>query len=80
MAVTIPFTLPEGVFSILRTNPAAFADEMRLIAAVKWYEMGRISQAKAAELAGLSRHDFVMSLPAFGTSPFQETASDLGHG
>ncbi|MBM3494755.1 MAG: UPF0175 family protein [Armatimonadetes bacterium] len=80
MPVTIPLTLPEDVFSILRTDPGAFADELRLAAAVKWYEMGRISQAKAAELAGLSRHDFLISLAAFGSSPFQESVAELGDG
>lgn len=80
MAVTIPRTLPEEVFSILRTNPSAFADELRLAAAVMWYERGRLSQAKAAELAGLSRHDFLMSLAAYGRSPFQEADGDLDCG
>ena len=53
--------LPEDVFSILRVAPDAFIREMRLAAAVKWYEIGKISQAKAAELAGLSRQGFIPS-------------------
>jgi predicted HTH domain antitoxin len=39
--------------------------------------MGLISQGKAAELAGLSRADFVYSLARFNFSPFQVTADEL---
>jgi predicted HTH domain antitoxin len=69
--------LPEDAFSILRTSPETFARELRLAAAVKWYEVGRISQGKAAELAGLSRAEFVDALSRFEVSPFQSTPEEL---
>jgi len=47
-----------------------------LAAAVKWYEMGIISQEKAAEVAGISRADF-FSLARFVVSPFQYTADEM---
>jgi len=50
---------------------------MRLASAVKWYEMGLVSQGKAAELAGVSRQEFLQSLARFNVSPFQETAEEL---
>ena len=50
---------------------------MRLAAAVKWYETGRISQDKAAEIAGMSRAEFIRALSAFSVSPFQETADEI---
>jgi predicted HTH domain antitoxin len=54
-----------------------FGRELRLAAAVKWYELGRISQGKAAELAGLSRAEFVGQLRRFSVSPFQESLTDV---
>lgn len=50
-SVTLQF--PEGVFSALRRSPDEFARELRLAAAVHWYERGEVSQEKAAEIAGL---------------------------
>jgi len=75
--VQVALELPRGVFSALRQDPAHFVDEMRLTAAVKWYEMRRLSQAKAAEVAGLSRAEFLLALAQFGVSPFQCDADEI---
>ncbi len=77
MPTKITIELPESAFSILRMSPEEFTRELRLAAAVKWYELGRISQSKAAELAGLSRQAFLDALGRFGVSPFQVTAQEL---
>jgi Uncharacterised protein family (UPF0175) len=50
--------LDEGVLSALRRSPAEFASEMRLAAAIHWYERGDIWQEKAAQVAGLGRISF----------------------
>jgi predicted HTH domain antitoxin len=70
--------LPESAFSALRTTPETFIKEMRLAAAVKWYELGMVSQSKGAEVAGVSRHEFLDALGRFGVSPFQITPEQLG--
>ena len=75
MKVTLEFA--ESAFSSLRQKPDAFAHEMRLAACVKWYELGQISQAKAAELAGLSRADFLDVLRRLGSPAVQTMPSEL---
>ena len=75
--VQVCIDLPRGVFSALKQDPASFVGEMRLAAAVKWYEMERVSQAKAAEIAGVSRAEFLDALGHFGVSPFQYGADEI---
>ena len=77
MPVTVQFDLPESVFSVLRSTPEAFVEELRLAAAVKWFESGRISQGKAAEVAGVSRRAFHDALSHYGVSAFQISPDDL---
>ena len=68
--------MPEEVLSALRTDPENFARELRLAAAVKWYELRRVSQERAAKIAGLSRAEFLLALGQFGVSPFQCTVQE----
>ena len=75
--VRVKIEVPRTALSALRARPGDFVSEMRLAAAVKWYEVGRISQAKAAELAGVTRAAFIGALSQFRVSPFQETPEEL---
>ena len=75
MKVTVD--LPKEVLTALRGTPTDFVCAMRLAAAVKWYEVGMLSQGKAAELAGVSRRKFLESLAQFRVSPFQTTPEEL---
>jgi predicted HTH domain antitoxin len=80
MATQITIELPDDAFSVLRSNPGDFVREMRLAAAAKWYEIGLVSQSKAAELAGVSRERFLEALARLQVSPFQETPEELSEG
>ena len=75
--IHVGFDLPEDVLVGMRRDQETFVRELRLVAAVKWYEMRQVSQARAAELAGISRAEFIASLAAFGVSPFQVSADEL---
>lgn len=74
---TVSIDLPETVFSALRKTPDEFVQEMRLAAAIKWYELGEISQSKAAEIAGVTRSDFIKALSRYQVDFMQYTAQEL---
>jgi predicted HTH domain antitoxin len=69
--------IPEQTLISLKTDSASFAQELVLLAAVKLFEMGKLSSARAAELAGLSRAEFLMALRRYAVSPFHMTAEEL---
>ena len=59
---TITYEMPQIAFSTLRLSPREFAREMRTAACVQWYAQGLVSQGRAAEIAGLSRAEFLEEL------------------
>ena len=69
--------MPEEALASLRTDSEDFVRQLRLAAAVKWYELRRVSQERAAKIAGLSRTEFLAALGQFGVSPFQYTAEEV---
>ncbi|HBL30232.1 MAG TPA: hypothetical protein DD490_25650 [Acidobacteria bacterium] len=65
------------IFSTLRRSPEEVAREMRLAAAIIWYAQGRVSQGRAAEIAGVSRSELLDLFSQSGVSACQETLEDL---
>ena len=59
---TMTMTFPETVFSAIRWSPDEFIREMRTEAAAQWYAQQRVSQERAAEIAGLSRAELINAL------------------
>lgn len=79
--LTIPFS--DDLLLSLKESPEEFAAEARLLLATKLYELGRVSTGRAAELAGMSRVEFMLSLHRFSLSPVgvdpDELESDLAN-
>jgi len=75
--IEITMILDEEVFSALRHSPHEFANEMRLAAAIRWYERGEISHEQAARITGLDRTDFLLALARGGEDAFVVDFSDL---
>ena len=69
--------LPDTVFSALRKAPAEFVKEMRIEAATQWYAQQRISQEKGAEIAGISRAEFIDELASRRISVDQVNFEEL---
>jgi hypothetical protein len=46
--------VPEAILLAEKTDEIAFANELRLLAAIKLYELGRLSPGRAADLAGMA--------------------------
>jgi len=74
---TVSLDLPEDVFSALRRSPDEFVRELRLAAAIHWYERGEVSQEKAASIAGLDRTDFLRALAREQANAFVVDFEDL---
>ena len=55
-----------GLPQMLKLSDSEFARELRLLAAAKLYELGRLSSGKAAQLAGLDRVAFLHELDRVG--------------
>lgn len=73
----LAFELPDNIFSSLRMSPIAFVKEMRVAAAVQWYAEQRMSQEKAAEIAGQSRAAFIDELRRRNVPAIQLDAAEL---
>lgn len=73
----IAVDVPESVLLAERTDERAFAQELRMLASVKLYELGRLSSGRAAELAGMSRVEFLLALERYQVFPLSAELADL---
>ncbi len=71
----VTLTVPEKVLLAEKTDVDSFGRELLLLAAVKLYELGRLSSGRAAELAGMTRVEFLLALGRYKVFPF---ADELG--
>ena len=69
--------IPEDALLALKATPDEVASEFRVAAAMKMYELGRLSSGAAARLAGIPRVVFLAKLADYGVDTFRLTADDL---
>lgn len=69
--------IPEETLVALRVTPEAAGGELRLAAAMKLYELGRLSAGAAAGLAGIPKPVFLTKLAEYGVDTFRQTAEEL---
>jgi predicted HTH domain antitoxin len=59
---TVTIEIPDNLRLPFAASEEDLARELRLAAAIQWYHQRLISQGKAAEIAGLSRREFLVAL------------------
>ena len=73
--VTMP--IPEETLIALKLSPEEAGDALRLAAAMKLYELGRLSSGAAASLAGIPRAVFLSKLAEYGITTFHLSEEEI---
>lgn len=77
MTRTLTIEYGDEVLLALGLSPEQFTEEVKLLAAVKLYELGRLSSGAAARLAGIPKPLFLTKLADYGVDTFRLTEEEL---
>lgn len=77
MSRQILIDIPDQVTQATDADAALFARELPLLAAIKLYELGRLSSSAAAELSGMTRVEFLHQLARYQVFPLEAELEDL---
>lgn len=73
----ITITCPDESLASLAPTAEEASAELRMLAAVKLFELKKASSGAAARLAGVSRVEFLQRLGDYGVATFQQTEEEL---
>ena len=74
----ITFEIPDETVLALKLPTEQLAGALQMAAAVKLFELGKLSSGAAAALAGVPRVVFLSKLAEFGVDTFDLTEEQLG--
>jgi hypothetical protein len=75
----VRFSLPDDAAAALGVAPEAVGETVRLAAALKMYELGRLSAGAAAALAGVPVPVLLSRLAEYKIDAFRSSADEVAH-
>lgn len=75
--IHVDVMVPDSLLAALKKAPHEVAAELRLAAAIHWYQQGMLSMERAAETADMSRAEFLEELSRRRIDVFTVDAQDL---